>query len=1650
MDVLFDEGFPKQDQAELEAVLQRIETGEAAGCWREQPDTIRVRGQLTDGRSGCEVLDIVVRTGTHDAPMVAKVGPLHELKDEWTAFRRHLATASALFAPIRAVTPGVLGTSAPADGEREAVIYDHAARFAGLPDRPPVTFEGFVRHAIRDGGLALDRAEQALSALFTGIKNDLYAKHDTEDRELSALDAWNLRLGVALELEVDDFDSSSSTFTLDGLASKLTRLYPRTLLEATVRHDGEIEPGASVEVRDLKTEWWRDRLMGQLPQNPLRLEVVPADSSTLRQLAPNLVEGSTFHVRGRVRSVRARAHRERLYAGLPELADVQVADPFEVLPRILEPRRRDRLTAVVHGDLNPRNILLVDDKPILIDYAFTRASEPFFFDFTRLEGCLARDVLPEDLSLVQHLRLQRLLAAACRLGERSTDRFAQRLAAERPELGAAFRIFWTLRRAARDTCPEPYREHWLRDYFEQLFLFAHLTLKWTEQTTAALRATAAMAGVAAETLSGVDLYRHWRDEDLRGDGLEILRLAEPPRSLGELAAMTRALRGHRKEEDKPLAEAHEALRVNFVRARFAEEAKGILADLEGDHGVYISLRGQLHTGRVRQQMSFEEMLESDAALAEAERLRGTDGGEHKDNDILRFFAEHPAVVLIGDAGAGKSTVAREWQYRLAQAIVRRGEVAMSPRLPVVVRAPDLRTRISKREKDDRASIAEALGREAELLDAGALHVTVDALNELPELDKQRVAEWTVALRKIFPATPVVACHRQYNYTPGLLPFPVAGLQKVEAAQARRYIFDYLRENRVADWQALGDRLAALLLDDPEHSQVRDLAQTPLFLWMLVERYRESRTPPAGRGRLFEDFSRWYLEERHHREHREAVANRFTFEEKAAFLGRLGYALVERVATDLKETEVATWLAEPAMLNEIVAGEILLRSDGALRFLHQSFQEYFAARHFLAHAAGDLATIQRKVWTLGWHDTFAVLLGFAGEAPEVVAGVVEAALAVNPVLTARCLRMAETPVEPLLARFVTAQEEVLRDPEERGYGHQRAALALAEHGRGPSRQALLRIAADPAAPVPARAEILRILPGLLGQARFEPVQEKLREELQTLLVGIFDEEAPEEAQRAAIEAVVRAKLRPLSIYLSDFVQPAVPWSLRKASWAALGKLGVPLTVRLQAAFVRACEERLAETEAALYEESAIRRMNELNSERLEILEQIAIPERLPLLLGRRFQYKIHDKVRRIVDRIIGSSGDPPEEARAAWEVLRENVEPAAVARWWHQVRKGSGLEVLAAAHRLVGLGKALDPEPLHALLASDLDTDRLAVVAELCGATADAGLVAPMEKLARSLIESVEGTAAVEAFTLLVAMLIKLDPTPGRRLAVLANVIFRTRRDDEARPGFYPWWQLASEVALKAEDFNTLLIRGGDDARAAIWDAGGYGGGAIFVAAPVSAPLRIAEESLVRFREIAEQETQAAWQRRIARASAKLWATGLLPQLLSWANRSELASSGEVIYDSRFGQCRERHLAAVLRAIGYLARLLRDSDHPADAADAIALLHARAATLAEAEDRSVIGGCTTALGYLGEWEPILTHLGPGEPWMHTAAHNVVRHWLPKDHRERERAARWIARRLRTHRDLAPEVRSTLGKLLERLEREIGRHVGAEADEAESPQ
>ena len=143
------------------------------------------------------------------------------------------------------------------------------------------------------------------------------------------------------------------------------------------------------------------------------------------------------------------------------------------------------------------------------------------------------------------------------------------------------------------------------------------------------------------------------------------------------------------------------------------------------------------------------------------------------------------MVLLGDAGGGKTTVAREWQYRLAQAVAgQHGRQETPVQFPAAVRAPDVFRQLEGWKAEGPKSTAAVLGLDPDLLAAGAVTVIVDSLNELDTGAKNRVADWAVALRESFPLAPVVVCHRQYGYVAGLVPFPVVTLQKVETEAAR--------------------------------------------------------------------------------------------------------------------------------------------------------------------------------------------------------------------------------------------------------------------------------------------------------------------------------------------------------------------------------------------------------------------------------------------------------------------------------------------------------------------------------------------------------------------------------------------------------------------------------------------------------------------------------------------------------------------------------------------------------------------------------------------------------------------------------------------------------------------------------------------------
>jgi hypothetical protein len=403
--------------------------------------------------------------------------------------------------------------------------------------------------------------------------------------------------------------------------------------------------------------------------------------------------------------------------------------------------------------------------------------------------------------------------------------------------------------------------------------------------------------------------------------------------------------------------------------------------------------------------------------------------------------------------------------------------------------------------------------------------------------------------------------------------------------------------------------------------------------------------------------------------------------------------------------------------------------------------------------------------------------------------------------------------------------------------------------------------------------------------------------------------------------------------------------------------------------------------------------------------------------------------------------------------------------------------------------------------------RLSALVRMAAATQDQSLAEPLDQLLRGLIDHVSGREQVEAFANLVTALRQLDNRRGHRTAAVANMVFWTERWDDTAPGQFPWCSINNSISLDAADCSALLTSARNpssagpphaadsadeaeqaaspgrnaaehapaarpataadprDARAAVYFLQAWGSGVTFTAGTNSSPIQLSPEAAAAFCDLAAAEADPDWRLRFARAAVKAGVVSLLPWLARAADLPETAERQLAIYHSAHGRIVERHLAFFLRAIGFLTRQLLNDNQLAAAQPGIEALEKRRPLLAsrtafpgrpesdspgleahrpdDVPDRSIIIGLVTGLGYLGDWQPLLEQLGPGEPWLHRAAKNVFNYWVPgplakSPDQERERAAVWIAHRL--HRGgLSPQVRSTLQEILARLEQNLGHHI-----------
>jgi hypothetical protein len=383
------------------------------------------------------------------------------------------------------------------------------------------------------------------------------------------------------------------------------------------------------------------------------------------------------------------------------------------------------------------------------------------------------------------------------------------------------------------------------------------------------------------------------------------------------------------------------------------------------------------------------------------------------------------LVLVGDAGSGKSTFVDYLTYRLADALAK-GEapaVAEGLRGLLPIRLVLRRTAALIRGDDPDAGadllwraleqdIARRLGSKVaerlfpvlqqRLLDPkqGGL-VLLDGLDEVPESGALREV-LLAAVRRLADGLParsrVLLTARPYAYAdpkwhlPG---FAELALAPFDGDQVTHFIAHWYRAVRpVMGWdQATAEQRGhALRQAIEERAYLGDLASRPLLLTLMATLHTSWGQLPEDRADLYEEsvkllITRWQTgrevvgpDGQPVRE--PGIARALGLGEKTLrqALDRLAFETHERQAAlaerddapaDISRGQVIAVFSElcpqdlnPGVLLEYLetrAGLLIARREGVYAFPHRSFQEYLAACH-LANSSADFGgELRRRVW-----------------------------------------------------------------------------------------------------------------------------------------------------------------------------------------------------------------------------------------------------------------------------------------------------------------------------------------------------------------------------------------------------------------------------------------------------------------------------------------------------------------------------------------------------------------------------------------------------------------------------------------------------------------------------------------------------------------
>jgi CRP-like cAMP-binding protein len=374
-------------------------------------------------------------------------------------------------------------------------------------------------------------------------------------------------------------------------------------------------------------------------------------------------------------------------------------------------------------------------------------------------------------------------------------------------------------------------------------------------------------------------------------------------------------------------------------------------------------------------------------------------------DVRELISKDQQTVILGEAGAGKTTVLRRIMLDVVEAdTAEAGPIV----LPIFIRLNALTAQKSIEElildtfQNYRISKFKTVGDVTRLLnghpgdeDIQSILFLLDGLNEIPAQEKNREA-LNLFIKKYSRHRFVLTCRTQ-DY-PTLKGFHTAVLQRLSEQDIETFLVNYLQVEQ-------GRKVAREIYSDP---QLEDLAQTPLALFMLTQIAGQSNEElPKNRGLLFEVFTDNLLNRIDNNQWQTALSPlkaRAPLALRKKALANLGLAMqmeevwnlsherwLEIIETELRhfmqhaapgQTAEATGLTPTDIHAEIINSGLVRYSESRswIEFAHHTYQEFFAA---LAQHDQDLDLEPQLVTEEArrrWQGTIILLYGIIRDKP----------------------------------------------------------------------------------------------------------------------------------------------------------------------------------------------------------------------------------------------------------------------------------------------------------------------------------------------------------------------------------------------------------------------------------------------------------------------------------------------------------------------------------------------------------------------------------------------------------------------------------------------------------------------------------------------